>query len=217
MRGPRVSAVLVRCRAALACAGLLALVAACSGNPPQAKPVAHASGVPTGYTEFRDSARGYSLAVPSSWTQINVQSPSAAAAFNQLLKEKPQFAQVLGSSVSSLANERMSLLAVGPNETTVNMIVEQGSGTLTAAQLGTVYSADIRPAYVRAGIKLLGHQMARLDGYPALRISITIPFGTVVLPETQFIAGVHGFEYVLTIAHATPTLTDQITGTVRFL
>ncbi len=215
-RGTRFSAVLVRSRGALCAAGLLALLVACSSTPPQAKPVAHSSGVPAGYTEFRDSARGYSLAVPSSWVQINVQSGAAAAEFAQLLKEKPQFTQVFGNNLATLEKENLSLLAVGPNGTSANMVVEQGSGTLTAAQLGTVYSTELQPSYQRAGIKLLGHGAARLDGYPALRTSIVFTIGTAARPETQFIAGVHGRIYILTVALASATLADEIAGTVRF-
>lgn len=217
-RGIRFSSVLVRSGAVLGAGGLLVVLVACSSTPPQAKPVAHSSGVPAGYTEFRDSARGYSMAVPSAWVQINVQSGAAAAEFAQLLKEKPQFAQVFGSNLASLDKQNLSLLAIGPGDTSANMVVEQGSGspTLTAAQLETVYSDEIQPEYARAGIKVLGHQTARLDGDPALRISIVFTIGTVSRPETQFIVGVHGSVYILTVAEATPTLISQIAGTVRF-
>lgn len=217
-RGIRFSAVLVRCRAVLCCAGLLALLVSCSSSPPQAKPLAHPSGVPAGYTEFLDSARGYSMAVPSSWVQINVQSAGATAAFAQLLKEKPQFAQVFGNNLASLAKQNLSLLAIGPGDTVASMVVEQGSGsqTLTAAQLETLYSDEIQPAYARAGFKVLGHQTAGLDGDPALRISIVLTVGTISRHETQFIVGAQDNVYTLTIAQATPTLTNTIAGTVRF-
>lgn len=214
----RFSAVSVRARAALCAAGLLGLLVACSSSaPPQAKPVAHASSVPAGFSEFRDPGRGYSIAVPSSWIQINVQSSNASTMFAKLLKQEPKFAQVFGSSLTSLAQQDMSLLAVGPAGTAANMVVTSGSGTLTAAQLGTVYSTELQPTYARAGIKVLSHQAATLDGYPALRVSITIAFSGKTVPETQFVAGVHNNAYVLTITGATPTLTNQIKGTVRFL
>ena len=217
VRGTRIPAVVVMSRAGLVLAGLLASLAACSSAPSQARPVAHATGMPAGYSEFQDSGRGYTLAVPSSWIQINVQSPDAAAAFAQLVKEKPQFAQLLGTNLSSLLKQNMSLLAVGPTGTGANMVVEPGSGTLTAAQLGTLYSTELQPAYSRTGITLLSHRMVSLGGYPALRTSITIAFGNAELPETQFFAGVRGHTFVLTISDATPTLINQIAGTVRFL
>jgi len=217
LRGSRFSAVMVRSLAVLSSVGLLSILVACGSAPPQATPVAHAPGVPAGYSEFQDSGRGYALAVPKSWIQINVQSPDAAAAFAQLLKEKPQLAQVFGSSESSLIQQNVSLLAVGPNETEVNMVVEPGNGTLTAAQLGTVYSGEMQPTYSRAGLKVQSHQIASLDGYPALRVAITFAVGNVVVPETQFVAGVHGNVYVLTISRTAPALTSEIAGTVRFL
>jgi len=200
----------------LCCAGLVAVLAACSSAPPQAKPVGHSSGIPAGYSEFRDSGRGYALAVPSSWIQINVQSPQAAAAFAQLLKEKPQFTKVFGGNLSSMVKQNMSLLAVGPTGVGLNMVVEPGAGTLTAAQLGTVYSTELQPAYSRLGMQVLSHQLASLDGHPALRVAITIALGTVVR-ETQFVTGVNGNIFVLTITNATPILTNQIASTVRFL
>jgi hypothetical protein len=216
IRAWRPKAVRARTLAALWSVCLLVLLAACGSAPPQAKPVAHSSGVPAGFTEFRDSGRGYTIAIPASWIQVNVQSANAAAKFNQLLKEKPQFAKVFGNNLAALAKQRMSLLAVAPTGTSVNMIVQPGSGTMTATQLATAYSADLRPAYSRLGFKVLGHQMAKLDGYPALRVAITVTFGTVVRGETQFIAGVHGKVFILTIARAKPSLTDQIADTVRF-
>jgi len=173
VRGIRFSTVLARRLAALGSTAPLALLVACSSAPPQAKPVAHSSGVPAGYSEFRDSGRGYALAVPSSWVQINVQSPGAAAAFAQLLKEKPQFTRVFGSSLATLLSQNVSLLAVGPAGQGANMVVEPGSGTLTAAQLGTLYSAVLQPAYSQSSITVVSHQQASLDGYAALRISIT--------------------------------------------
>jgi hypothetical protein len=217
VRGTRFSAVMVRARAALCSAGLLAIFVACSSSaPPQAKPVGHARGIPAGYSEFRDSGRGYALAVPSSWIQINVQSPDAAAVFAQLAKKKPQFTQIFGDSLASLVKQNMSLLAIGPAGTAVNMVVTPGSGTITAAQLGTVYSTELQPTYSRLGIKVLSHQVSSLDGYPALRVSITTVVGKVV-HETQFVTGVDGNGFVLTITGATPTLINQIAGTVRFL
>jgi hypothetical protein len=193
------------------------MLVSCSSCPPQAKPVARAPGVPASYSEFRDSGRGYALAVPSSWIQINVQSPEATASFAQLIKAEPQFTQVFGNNLSALIKQNMSLLAVGPTGASANMVVEPGSGTLTAAQLGTLYAAVLRPAYARSGIKVLSHQVASLDGYPALRTSVTIVFRKAALHQTQFFIGVRTNDFVLTISAATPALINKIAGTVRFL
>jgi len=202
----------------LCSAGLLALLVACSSNPPpQARPVGHARGIPVGYSQFRDSGRGYALAVPSSWIQIDVQSPEAAAAFAQVIKEEPQLTRVFGDNLASLAKQEMSLLAVGSAGTGLDVVVEPGpgSGTMTAAQLGTLYS-EAQSTYSDAGMKVLSHQVSSLDGYPALRISIMDVSGKD-LRETQFVAGVNGNVFALTIFGATPTLISQIAGTVRFL
>jgi hypothetical protein len=146
-----------------------------------------------------------------------VQSPESAAAFAQLLKEKPQFTQVFGNSVSSLLKQNMSLAAVGPTGASLDMVVQPGSGTLTASQLGTLYSTVLQPAYSRSGLTVLSHQTASLDGYPALRVALTIVLGQASVLETQFVAGVHGNGYVLTIMNGSPALTSQIAGTVRFI
>jgi hypothetical protein len=47
-------------------------------------------------------------------------------------------------------------------------------------------------------------------------VAITFDVANVVVPETQFVAGVHGNVFVLTISRTTATLTNQIAGTVRF-
>jgi hypothetical protein len=208
---------MVGSRAALCATGLLAMLVSCSISPPQAKPVAGASGIPARYSEFRDSEHGYALAVPSSWIQINVQSPEATASFAQLIKAKPQFTHMFGSNLTSLIKHSMSLLAVGPAGDSANMVVEPGSGTMTAAQLGTLYSTVLQPAYAGSGIKVLSHQVTSLDGYPALRTSITLVFRNAALPETQFFVGVRSNDFVLTISDAKPALINEIAGTVRFL
>src|SRR5215469_8017380 len=191
VRGARFWRVVVRSRAVLCSVGLFTLLVACGTAPPQAKPVSHpSSGVPAGYTEFRDSGRGYALALPSSWTQINVQSPQAAAAFAQLIKEKPQFTKVFGSNLSALAKQNMSLLAVGPSGVGLNMVVETGAGSQTAAQLGTLFTTVLQPAYAQRRLTLVSHQPATLDGPPALRIAVAIAVAGVTVAETQFVAGV---------------------------
>lgn len=200
------------------CAGILVCLAACGGTPPQAVPVAHAQGVPVGYAEFRDAGRGYSVAVPSSWIQINVQSPAAAAEFAKLLKQNPQFARVVGSDFPSLEKQQMSLLAVAPKGADANMVVTSSgiSGTLSAAELGALYSSKVKPVYSRVGWRLESHQIATLDGYPDLRIQFGARFGSVLRMETQFMWGLKGKFYVLTISGAPAATTDEIAGTVRF-
>jgi hypothetical protein len=199
----------------LACGGLVCCVAACSTAPPQARPVTHAQGVPSGYTEFRDAGSGYSVAVPSSWTQINVQSPDAAAAFAKLVKLVPKIGSVYGNNVASLAQRKMSLLAVSRNNETANMIVTQGNGTASAAELTTLWSTVLQPSYSRVGFIVESHQLVVLDRYPALRIQITFAIRGRSVPETQFILGAHGEVYALTIANTSAATTNEIAGTLR--
>jgi hypothetical protein len=202
---------------ALPCAGLLMCLAACGSAAPQAKPVAHTQGVPAGYTEFRDAGRGYSLAVPSSWTQINVQSPSAAAAFANLIKLDPKIATIYGTSFATFAKQDISLLAIAPGGgQSANMVVTPGNGTASAAQIASIYSSQVAPAYARYGAHVNSHQLVKLGGFPAMRISVIFVIGSVKRAETQFLWAVHSEGYVLTLAGPTAATTDEIAGTVRF-
>lgn len=124
----------------VACLGgvLLAVCACGSSTPPkQAVRVTQVTGVPKGYSEFRDSARGYSIALPSAWFQINLQSPQAAALFDRMRKADPKLAAAAGGqNLLTLQKENMSLFAVAPGGAGANMIVGSTlAESMTRAQL----------------------------------------------------------------------------------
>ncbi|HXW46337.1 MAG TPA: hypothetical protein VEL03_16235 [Streptosporangiaceae bacterium] len=193
---------------------LLACVAACGTSPSQATKVTHASGVPAGYSEFQDKARGYSVALPSSWTQINVQSPDAAAIFSAAVKKEPKIAAEFGDNLAAMAKENMSLLAVGKGGQNANMIVTAASGTATSAQLASVYPT-LASSYAHAGMNVQGHQLITIDSYPALRIEISLTISGAQLSETQFVLEVHSRAYVLTITKAPAATSSEIASTLR--
>jgi PsbP len=202
-------------RLALLGAILLAGVAACSTPPSQAAKVAHAPGVPSGYSEFQDKARGYSLALPSSWTQINVQGPGAAAIFNEAAKKDPKIKAEFGTNLAAMAKENMSLLAVGQGGENANMIVTGASGTATSAQLASIYPT-LATSYAHAGMQVHGHQLVTIDKYPALRIMVSIAVSGVQLPETQYVLEVNSRAYVLTLTKTPAATSNEIASTLRF-
>jgi len=205
---------LSKLRLALLGAVLISCIAACSGTPPQATKVTHAQGVPAGYSEFQDSARGYSLALPSSWTQINVQTPGAAAVFNAIVKKDPKFEAEFGDNLAAMAKENMSLLAIGPGGENANMVVTSAGGTYTSAQLASVYPV-LASNYKRLGMDVQAHSLIRVDGYAALRVQLIVALDGIRLPETQFVLEVHSWAYVLTVTKTPAATTSEIIGTLR--
>jgi PsbP len=201
--------------AGLLSAALVCCVAACSSSPSQATKVTHGQGVPAGYSEFQDKARGYSLSLPSSWTQINVQSPGAAAIFNSAVKRDPKFAAEFGDNLAAMAKENMSLLAIGQSGENANMVVTTASGTATSSQLASVYPS-LASSYERAGMNVVGHQLIHIDGYPALRVLVSLTISGSELPETQFVLEVHSRAYVLTVTKTPAATTSKIASTLRF-
>ncbi len=194
---------------------LLTGVAACGTSPSQATKVTHASGVPSGYSEFQDRARGYSLALPSSWTQINVQGPDAATIFSTVEKKNPKLKAEFGNSLAAMAKENMSLLAVGQGGENANMIVTSASGTATSAQLSAIYPS-LASSYANAGMDVLGHQLITVDKHPALRIMVSITVSGTKLSETQFVLEVNSRAYILTITKVAAATSNEIASTLRF-
>jgi len=201
-------------RLALLGAVLVSCVVACTSAPSQATKVANAHGVPTGYSEFQDKARGYSLALPSAWTQIGIQSPDAAAIFNAAVKRDPKFATEFGS-IATMAKENMSLLAIGQSGENANMVVTGGSGTATSAQLAALYPT-LASSYARVGMDVKAHQMIKIDGYPAIRVQISLDFAGKQLLETQFVLEVNSRAYILTVTEAPAVTASEIASTLRF-
>jgi hypothetical protein len=207
---------------AVPCAGLgviVLLAAACgsSAPPKQAAQVTTPQrGVPSGYTEFRDSARGYSLALPSTWIQINVQSPQASAIFARVLKDDPKAAATFGGSFATVQKENMSLLAFAPDGAGANMIVSSSAyESLSRAQLSSLVPSFLAE-YARLGVSISSHQIVSVGGHPAVRFIASLTLKGRTVHETQLIMFAGGWDYTLTIDQANAATTAEIVSTLRF-
>jgi hypothetical protein len=206
----------------VACAGLgvIALLgAACGSSAPPKQAVQLTTpqrGVPSGYTEFRDSVRGYSIALPSTWVQINVQSAQAAAVFARALRADPKIAAVFGANLVTLQKENMSLLAVAPSGAGANMIANTSvDENLSEVQLAALVPTVVAE-YARAGMSVSGHKLVTVDGHPAIRFQTSITLKGHTVHETQFVLVTGGWSYALTIDQASAGTTAEIVSTLRF-
>ncbi len=200
--------------------GVIVLLAAACGSsapPKQAEQVnTPQRGVPTGYTEFRDSARGYSIAVPSGWVQINVQSPQAVSLFAHVLKEDPKISATFGGNLAAMQKENMSLLAVAPDGAGANMIASSSiDENLSRTQLASLVP-DFLSEYSRAGMNVSAHELVTVDGHPAIRFQTSITLKGRTVYETQIVVITNGWDYTLTIDQANAATTDEIVSTLRF-
>jgi photosystem II reaction center protein PsbP len=210
-------------RLLLPCAGigLLGFLAAgCGSSSPPPNQAARVTtpqrGVPSGYTEFRDSARGYSIAVPSTWIQVNVRSPQAAAVLARVAKEDPKAAAALGGSLGQMQKEDMSLLAAAADGAGANMIATtSGAESYSRAQMSSLLPS-ILGQYARLGATVSGHQLVTVDGDPALRFEVSIALKGRTVRETQFVIITGGWAYTLTLDETTAATTAEIVSTLRF-
>jgi PsbP len=203
-------------------AGLCAIIllaTACGASTPAKQAVQVTTpqhGVPSGYTEFRDSASGYSIALPSSWIQINVQSPQAAALFARVLKDDPKVSAALGGSLATMQKEDMSLLAVAPDGAGANMIAHTSAAeSLSRAQLASLVPTFLAE-YGRAGMNVSAHEVVAVDGHPALRFQVSITLKGRTVHETQFVVITGGWDYTLTTDQVGASTTAEIVSTLRF-
>jgi hypothetical protein len=206
-------------RLAACLTGVLLAVCACgsSAPPKQAVRVTQATGVPQGYSEFRDSARGYSIALPSAWFQINVQGPQAATLFDRMRKADPKLAAAAGgTSLLTLQKEHMSLFAVAASGAGANMIVSSSlAESMTKAQLAAEVP-DVLTEYARAGVVVISHQIVTVAGVPAIRTQISITALGHTVPETQLILVAGGRSYTLTLDKVNAATAAEIISTLRF-
>jgi PsbP len=196
---------------------LLATACGASAPPKQAVQVTTPQhGVPSGYTQFRDSARGYSIALPSSWIQINVQSPQAGNLFARALKDDPKAAAALGGSLATMQKENMSLLAVAADGAGANMIVTTSAvESPSRAQIASLVPTFLSE-YARVGMIVSAHEVVTVDGHPALRFQASITMKGRTVRETQFVVITGGWDYTLTTDQVGAPTVAEIVSTVRF-
>jgi hypothetical protein len=167
---------------------------------------------PSGYSEFADQADSFRIAVPASWHQVNLTSPGAVAAMQEIEANNPDLA-ALGSG-SSLVAEGMKFFAINPAldaslAASVNVDVRPALG-VTDGDLSQL-AAELPGEYQRLGATLLGTTTISMAGHQALQATIELPINDlsgnqVTADEVQDFVAANSFVYVVTLTGTNPDL-----------
>jgi hypothetical protein len=163
-----------------------------------------AAGLPPGYAEFVDRADAFRIAVPSAWRQINLSSPGAVQAFQQLVQSNPRLGAVFGSNAASLIARHIKFLAIDLNfhglSPNVNITVVPAIGIRDADLAENL--AGIRKGYNRLGITILHSEPAQVAGHQALQLTVQLGADAnathAPLTETQYLVGANDLIYTIT-------------------
>ena len=160
---------------------------------------------PAGYTSFVDSADRFSIAVPSSWTEVNPESAGSIAAFEQVEQNNPNLKAIIGSP-SSLEAKGMRFLAIDTADqesqpSTINVTAQADPGFQDSEFSQLV--AQLPAEFSKFGATMLGSSTVSLPGGEALRVSLDLPLtddlgNRTTLAETQYYLGSNDFIYVIT-------------------
>jgi len=169
-----------------------------------------------GFSVFSDHADSFTIAVPSSWSQIDLSSPGANAAMSEMLSKYPKIGSILRSGgVSNLQQLGMKFFAADPvSGSSMNIIVipAVGSGD---ADLPTA-EGGIKSAYQKAGLTLLSTSTVSIAGHQALRFKIAFPAGgagsSSSITETQYFVLANDFAYTISAAGPSPELSQIVSS-----
>jgi hypothetical protein len=160
---------------------------------------------PAGYTSFVDRADHFSIAVPSSWTEVSPESQNSIAAFNEVEQNNPNLKAIIGSP-STLEAKGMRFLAIAsashegqPDTINVTARADPGFRDSEFSQL----AAQLPAEYAKFGATILGSSTVSLQAGEALRVSLELPLtndlgNQTTLDETQYYLGSSNFIYVIT-------------------
>jgi hypothetical protein len=202
-----------------ACAAVVLLVVVAAGTFKAAPGKATKVGTAHGYTRFADRTDSFSIAVPSSWRQVNPSSPGAQAAFAQVMAASPSLKKAFGGGFAGLAASGIKFLAVDPDPAdaatgspTINVIVHPAPGSKDAdlQQLASGIEAE----YQQLGLHTVDSATVELAGHRALRVHVayttSAPDGSsTTVPETQYFVLANDFAYVVTLGFSSPSF-DQV-------
>ena len=160
---------------------------------------------PPGYTSFVDRAEHFSIAVPSSWTEINPESPSSIAAYEQVEQNNPNLKAIIGSP-STFDAKGMRFLAI---ETTSRGSQAAAISVAARADPGfdedefSQLAAQLPAEFAKFGATMLGSSTVSLPGGRALKVSVELPLTNdlgdkTTLDETQYYLGSTNLVYVIT-------------------
>jgi hypothetical protein len=203
---------------------VMVLVAACGGAGHTAAPTTPSTiaavatttttttSLPAGYSAFSDSADQFSIAVPTSWNQVNPASPGAAQALQTVVAANPSLKAAYGNGPASFVASNTKFLAFDVSRTAnftpnINIIARTAPG-IANSDLPSLLPG-LRTEYQKVGGTITASSQVPVAGLPAFQVNVHIPTtlpsgGKYTVVETQDYVVANGFFYVLTFAGTAP-------------
>ena len=184
-------------------------------NPASASPAPNTPTTPIGYTLFRSSADRFSIAIPRTWKAVDVTSPGAQAAINQLEQTNPNLDTSFGQSALRLAEQGIVMMAVSvtPNaegfSSNVNVTAKPDL-TYTDADL-TKIASQLPAELSKLGATSVHTSYVTFDGRRALKSTDSLPLNTpsgtkILVDQTQYFVGTNGLLFAITLSGNDPAL-----------
>ena len=188
-----------------------------SRNPASAVSAPNSPATPAGYSTFRSTADRFAIDVPNTWKEVDITSPGAQAAMNELSQANPKLRSTLGQSALQLAESGMVLMAINPVlgsqglASNVN-IVAKPDLTYSDTDLPQI-AAQVSNEYSKLGGKIANTAYVTLDGRKALRITgalpVNSPDGTrATADQVQYYVGANELIFVITLTGDDPALQE---------
>jgi len=152
------------------------VVTATPPAPASAAPAGSATGLPAGWQ--RESNEQLSIAIPPGWTSVNLSGVDAQAAYDEIKRNDPHLAGIIGSPE---ALQGMAFWAFGPVEAefTDNLNIRRSPlGAQRVTGMQEVIDA-LLPEYQKLGLQVTSTDPAlQVHGYPAARITYSFMMST---------------------------------------
>ena len=207
------------CLVAIAVAVPLLLHRPPTSTSDRALAAGNSASTPSGYQSFADQTYHFTIAVPSSWHEIDPGSPGASAALNDAEQMNPNLKAVL-PDVSSLAAEGMKFMAIAPTpidgfSPNMNIIAHAAVG-YTDSDLGDV-AGQVSTEYAKLGATITGTQMTTVAGHKALEESADLPVHTasgdsITVHEVQYFLGSNDIAYIISLSDASPEMSTIVSS-----
>lgn len=167
--------------------------------------------VPAGYTGFTSAPFRFSLAVPSSWRQVDPASPGANQALRDIVSTNPALGAAIGGA--DLATLGIRFLASDPaSGDSVNVVAKPAIG-LRDSDLPELVP-DLKAEYAKLNATVLSTRSERLSGHDAIRVTIDLRLAQGTLRQVQYLIAANDFIYFLTLSGTSSAFTT-IAETLR--
>lgn len=178
--------------------------------------------IPAGWERYEQEDANFAVALPETWVPLDPARLNDSDAFNEMIEQNPQIAELLGSVAGQLESGQIAFFGFdresGPGFATNLNVIPAGPTNLSADELAEQGAANVEQTIPVEGeieqeqVTLPAGESARLR----YRWTLNNPAGTAIpVAVTQYLLVVDGESFVLSFSTTTSELAsyeDTFTG-----